>query len=162
MSSVRIFKISEFSNPVAIASHRLRWLQWSHANCAQFCASHSPINVWTDGSVLLQESFWLTTAGYAVVAEDESCIASGQVCHISLSSCAAELFAVLIAVQEALLPYEFFQTRSRLQHVLRKWSRTMQFISSGARLFGGRPCCAFGMTVYNTIRILSGFMGSCA
>lgn len=36
---------------------------------------------WTDGSVVFPECFWLATAAYAVVDENESCVSSGRVLH---------------------------------------------------------------------------------
>ena len=53
---------------------------------------------WTDGSEVFPECFWLATAAYAVVDENESCVSSGRVLHPAISSFAAELFAVLVAV----------------------------------------------------------------
>ena len=54
-------------------------------------------HVWTDGSVQLSHHPWLSLASYAVVAEDESLLAVGQVRHWRLSSYSAELWAVLVA-----------------------------------------------------------------
>lgn len=55
------------------------------------------IDLWSDGSVVFQNYFWLTSAAYAVVNENEETIVAGRVLHVALNSYAAELFAILMA-----------------------------------------------------------------
>lgn len=61
-------------------------------------------HVWTDGSVQLAQYPWLTMASYAVVADDASLLDSGRVWHWRLSSCSAELWAILAAFCAAECP----------------------------------------------------------
>lgn len=84
-------------HPVSIANHRLR----SHTqlgDAVPFDANLERQTVWSDGSVIFQESYWLTSAGFAVVDDKGQCIVSGPVYHVSLTSYAAELFAILQAI----------------------------------------------------------------
>ena len=52
----------------------------------------------SDGSVLLQESYWLTTAAFAIYDQDEHLIMSGPVKHVALAAYTAELFALAVAI----------------------------------------------------------------
>lgn len=84
-------------HPVSIIDHRLQFQALSgEAVC--FDPSLDVQEVWTDGSVVLQESFWLTAAGFAVVGSQGQCIVSGRVQHVALSAYAAELYGVLQAI----------------------------------------------------------------
>ena len=53
--------------------------------------------LWTDGSVLASDFFWLTSGAFAVVDLTGHCIAKGQVWHWSLCSFTTELWAVIVA-----------------------------------------------------------------
>ena len=85
-------------HPPAIVAHRLRWTSWMHSEEVPFQPHLPKTERWTDGSVVFADYFWLATAAYAVVDANEVCIASGRVLHPGISSYAAELFAILVAV----------------------------------------------------------------
>ena len=85
-------------HPVAIIDHRLSCASLTVCPSESFDHTSPPARRWTDGSVLFASCFWLTSAAYAVVDENETCILFGSVHHVCLSSFAAELYAFLIAV----------------------------------------------------------------
>ena len=60
--------------------------------------------MWTDGSLILQDTYWLQTAAYAVVDDSGEVIHEGRVNHFSLSSFTAELFAGVTAFVTAATP----------------------------------------------------------
>ena len=85
-------------HPVAIIDYRLD-LSGSDVESSGFFDPALPIaRRWTDGSVIFANSFWLVSAAFAVVDEQENCIFSGPVHHVCLSSFAAELHAFMVAV----------------------------------------------------------------
>ena len=92
----RIFGIVE--HPAKIAEHRLRWSPLPEVISMPFLAEADPLHVWTDGSVIWNDVFWITAGGYAVANEFGTCVAKGPVTHWALSSYTAELWALLVAV----------------------------------------------------------------
>ena len=84
-------------HPVEIVSHRLR-CQTQIPPAAQISDLSSLTEFWTDGSVLMQECFWLTSAGFSVIDSSGSIVCSGPVHHVTLNSYTAELFAITQAV----------------------------------------------------------------
>ena len=91
-------------HPVAICDVRLQ--QVSLPEVATFRASDPCQRLWTDGSLVLQESYWLQTAAYAVVNVHREVVAKGRVNHFSLSSYTAELFAGVAAFVTSSVPVE--------------------------------------------------------
>lgn len=123
-------------------------------------------HVWTDGSVQLSHHPWHTIASFAVVAENEELLAAGQVYHWRLSSCSAELWALLVAFAIAEQPLVVhsdsltivivnqFHDLQRLGHVQVDWTHTnwwvfcSRFCINGVvtanthfKLCGVRPIC---------------------
>lgn len=88
-------------HPLGICKHRLKFTSIQN----DVCADHDPhaprISLWTDGSVFFPESFWLATAGCSIINEQGQCIHAERVCGPSLTSYAAELFAVYRACMHA-------------------------------------------------------------
>ena len=84
-------------HPVEIVNHRLR-CQTQIPPAAQISDLSSLTEFWTDGSVLMQECFWLTSAGFSVIDSSGSIVCSGPVHHVTLNSYTAELFAITQAV----------------------------------------------------------------
>ena len=81
-------------HPVGICKHRLQFTTLANDVPGILDPSLQRAPFWTDGSVFLTESFWLTTAGCSVVNEHGQCILAERVCFPSLSSYTAELFAI--------------------------------------------------------------------
>ena len=65
---------------------------------AGFDPSAEELTWFTDGSVVLQESFWLTAAAFAIFDSAERLVASAPVRHIALAAYTAELFALAVAI----------------------------------------------------------------
>lgn len=81
-------------SPVGICKHRMHFTSIANDTPSAFDPSRNRTPFWTDGSVFLTESFWLTTAGCSIVNEHGQCILAERVCFPALSSYTAELFAV--------------------------------------------------------------------
>ena len=88
-------------HPPAIVAHRLRWLSWTDSAIVPFQPHLPKLERWTDGSVVFGQYFWLATAAFAIVNENEECLDAGRVHHPGISAFAAELYAVLIAAAQA-------------------------------------------------------------
>ncbi len=69
------------------------------------CVSSSQC-LWTDGSCENNDLFWETSGGFAVVNQNGVEVASGPVCHISLSSYSCELWAIIWAFSISEHPIE--------------------------------------------------------
>lgn len=61
------------------------------------------LSLWTDGSVVWNNVFWLTTGDFAVVLGDGSILAHGEVKHWVMNSYIAELWPLLQAVVHSTL-----------------------------------------------------------
>ena len=85
-------------HPVKIAEHRLRWSPLPEVATIDHVQDSNILQIWTDGSVVWNENFWLTTASFAAVDSQGHCLAKGEVKHWSLSSYAAELWAIVYVV----------------------------------------------------------------
>ena len=85
-------------HPAAIASSRLQVSDLPVFDPDAFDPAADELTWFTDGSVVLQESFWLTTAAYAIFDCAEHLVVSGPVRHISLAAYTAELFALPVAI----------------------------------------------------------------
>ena len=81
--------------------HRLRIDRAGDLVPQVFDSPDDILSLWTDGSVFWGECFPLTAAGFAIIQEDGSTLAAGPVSHLSLSSCSAELWAVVVATAMA-------------------------------------------------------------
>ena len=66
------------------------------------------VRMWTDGSVLRNDKFWLTTATFAVILECGSILTRGQVNHWNLTLYTAELWAIIIACSLSKQPLQVF------------------------------------------------------
>lgn len=97
-----------FEHPVAVANVRLTVAQWDPTCEVAFETTAPQVHLWTDGSIIMQPSFWLTAAGYAVVNAQMTCIDSGPVQHLLLTSYTAELFAIMRAVAITGSPVKIF------------------------------------------------------
>lgn len=85
-------------HPAAIASQRIQILKLPVFDEAGFDPAAEELTWFTDGSVVLRESFWLTAAAYAIFDEKEQLVASAPVRHIALAAYTAELFALAVAI----------------------------------------------------------------
>ena len=99
--------IHEFGNNFAMLGHvqhpkfvggkRLRFSDpGSLPLASDFSARHQQ-RLWTDGSVLYSDKFWITSAAFAVVDEQGHVRKSGSVFHWHLSAYTAELWAIIEA-----------------------------------------------------------------
>lgn len=84
-------------HPVAVAQARTRVSKHLDVHVVALDTAMPHIMWWTDGSVLAQQHFWITSAAFAIYNEQETCVASGPVHHFALSSYSAELYAILVA-----------------------------------------------------------------
>ena len=75
--------------------------------------------VWTDGSVLWQESFWLTTATFAVIDQLGRALRVGRVQRWNLSSFVAELWAIWIAFSSSEAPVRIYCDNQAVVHNVR-------------------------------------------
>ena len=97
-----------FEHPVAIADKRLAMSRWDPQSECSFDPRQPQVLRWTDGSVVMQKSFWLSAAGYSVVDEHMQCLEAGPVLHLLLASYTAELYAILRAVASTSAPVKIF------------------------------------------------------
>lgn len=88
-------------HPAGIASQRLKISKLPALDESSFDPHAQELEWFTDGSVLLQESYWVTSAAYAIFDKEERLVSSGPVCHPSLAAYTAELFAIAVAVTVA-------------------------------------------------------------
>lgn len=93
-------------HPVALCDFRLQPI--SLPEIVPFLPASPCRNLWTDGSLVLQDSYWLQTAAYAVVDEARQVVSKGRVNHFALSSFTAELFAVVCAFATSSSPVVIF------------------------------------------------------
>ena len=87
-------------HPTMIAKHRLQ-VNTNLPPPPQISHPQIQVRVWTDGSVLWNNVFWLQSAGYAVIGENDQIITSGPVKHWSLTSYTSELWAIVKAISTA-------------------------------------------------------------
>ena len=100
--------LGHFQHPWYVAKRRLQCSDLETIPIASaFSLEHSE-RVWTDGSVLFANNFWITHATYAVLDEARQIRYRGVVQHWNLSSYAAELWAVLVACATAMFPTTIF------------------------------------------------------
>ena len=100
--------LGHVQHPHFIGRKRLLSLDTNTIACAAHFALGPLRKVWTDGSVIFPTKFWLTTATYAVIAEDFSVVSQGQVNAWNLASYTAELWAVVVACTKACGPTNIF------------------------------------------------------
>ena len=81
-------------HPVGIAKHRLAFTSIQGDISPPFVADADTQHVWTDGSVFLAESYWLTTAAYSIIDAFGRTVDTGPVQSPKLTSYSAELFAI--------------------------------------------------------------------
>ena len=89
--------LGHIAHPQFIARRRL---QFSLAADLEVAGTFDPsclVRLWTDGSLVLGESFWLATATYAIVDEQINIVKKGLINHWALSAYAAELWPVVYA-----------------------------------------------------------------
>ena len=95
-------------HPNFVAKRRLQCSSIESITLASSFSTHHQERLWTDGSVLYAENFWITNASFAVLDESQKIRHKGLVQHWNLSSYAAELWAVLVACAAASFPTMIF------------------------------------------------------
>ena len=85
-------------HPTSVAAQRIQISALSTYNPVNFDPAAPELTWFTDGSVLLQDSYWLTSAAFAIYDRSEQLITSGPVRHVSLAAYTAELFALAVAI----------------------------------------------------------------
>lgn len=85
-------------HPPALASQRLTISELPVFDATCFDPEAAELLWFSDGSVVLQESFWLTAAAFAIYHHQERLVASAPVQHISLAAYTAELFPLAVAI----------------------------------------------------------------
>lgn len=93
-------KLGIVDHPYEIAMLRLRC--FTTFPCASaFAADQEVAEYWTDGSLLWPDVFWLTSAAFSVVDCGGNVMDTGPVFHFSLSSYAAEMWGIIVALAHA-------------------------------------------------------------
>ena len=87
-------------HPFGIAKHRFK-LTTKIPEAPTQVDTSCKRNVWTDGSLLWPDTFWLQSGGFAIVDETSSIIAAGPIRHWQMSSYTVELWAIAIAFSTA-------------------------------------------------------------
>ena len=64
--------------------------------------------LWTDGSILWGDCFWLTCGGCATVNDQEECIFPSPVQHWNLNSYTVDFFAIAVAFLKTENPVDIF------------------------------------------------------
>ena len=85
-------------HPLGLAKARMAWSDPHELHVKPITVHNVSRPLWTDGSVLASNLFWLTTGAFAIVDLSGFTIAKGQVNHWSLCSFSTELWAILVAV----------------------------------------------------------------
>ena len=96
--------LGHVEHPFRLTAFRLLHQAARIDDAASLDPAADPLEVWTDGSVLWQENFWLTTATFAVIAKNGTLLHSGRVQRWCLSSYVAELWAVWSAFSSSAAP----------------------------------------------------------
>lgn len=142
-------------HPRRLAQFRLQSEIADHNSAAVFCPLDDMVEIWTDGSVLHQESFWLTTATFAAVDKVGCVIHRGRFMRWHLSSFVAELWAIWVTFSRSTAPVciycdnqavvKSFKQLSRTGHVPHYWKcadwwRAIADLLAERRLQHANPC----------------------
>ena len=93
--------LGHVQHPISIAKKRLQMSDISSIGLAStFSAEHNE-RMWTDGSVIHSNTFWITNAAYAVLDETRQIRFKGLVQHWNVSAYCAELWAILVTCARA-------------------------------------------------------------
>ena len=95
-------------HPFAIARHRLRVSDLPEPSLLEHFDPSCRVQLWTDGSILWGDCFWLTCGGCAVVNCKAEKVFTTSVQHWTLSSFTVEFFAVAAAFLQATNPVDIF------------------------------------------------------
>ena len=100
--------LGHFIHPNFIAKRRLQFSDVRQIDIAsEFSPQHCE-RIWTDGSVIHADKFWIASAAFAVVDEQHNVRYTGVVRHWNLSAYVAELWAVIFACASARFPTTIF------------------------------------------------------
>ena len=109
-----------FEHPYKIAEHRLRYTALPAVNPDPF-EPHAPYqSVWSDGSVVWNENYWLESGGFSLVNEKGNLIVSGPVSHWHMSSYTTELYALAYAILIHQTPLRLFMDCQTVVHQFRQ------------------------------------------
>lgn len=100
--------LGHFLRPNFVAKRRLQCSSIESIDLAADFSTQHHEKLWTDGSVLFAENFWITNAAFAILDESQQIRYKGLVQHWNLSSYAAELWAVLVACAAAYFPMTIY------------------------------------------------------
>ena len=89
--------LGHIAHPQFIARRRLQFTLAADLEVSETFDPSCLVRLWTDGSLVLGESFWLATATYAIVDEQINIVKKGLISHWALSAYAAELWPVVSA-----------------------------------------------------------------
>ena len=113
-------------HPLFVARRRLLHLTANELEVSpQFCDGE-PRRLWSDGSVVHADRFWLATATYAIVDSNGQLVKKGQVNHWNLAAYSAELWAVIVACTDATRPIQLF-------------SECLAVVEQASTVFAGGP-----------------------
>ena len=95
-------------HPRKIAEYRLRCTSIPECPSAPFDPTPVHKCLWTDGSLVWNEIYWLEAGGYCIVDQDANIVSKGPVQHWHLSSYTTELYALLTAIFSYHVPLKIF------------------------------------------------------
>ena len=96
--------LGHIEHPFFIARKRLLHQQSNELIFTdEFCPGE-PTPLWTDGSVIHGDNFWLATGSFAIIDANGSTVSCGMVNHWALSSFVTELWAIFSAFSRATSP----------------------------------------------------------
>ena len=100
--------LGHYVHPNFVARRRLQFSDVDSVDIApNFCPDHTE-RVWTDGSVVHADKFWITNAAYAILDEHRNIRHQGVVFHWAVSAYIAEFWAIIIACASAAFPTTIF------------------------------------------------------
>ena len=100
--------LGHFIHREFVAKRRLQFSDIQQIQIAPAFHTQHHERVWTDGSVVRADKFWITNAAFAVVDEQQNVRYKGVVQHWNLSAYVAELWAVIFACANARFPTTIF------------------------------------------------------
>ena len=96
--------LGHVEHPLFIARKRLLHQKSDELVFSESFHAGEITQLWTDGSVIHGENFWLATGTFAIIAADGSMVSAGMVNHWALSSFVTELWAIFRACCQATTP----------------------------------------------------------
>ena len=120
-----------------------RRLQFSDIDSVDIASDFHPEHrerVWTDGSVVHADKFWITNAALAILDEQRNVRHQGIVRHWNVSAYIAEFWAIIIACAKASFPTTIFCDCKSVVDQAQKIFREANPLVTGHAIHGGAFC----------------------